>query len=106
MPPHEWRVSPDVYQALYEASPLPYPIPNPKSGRDGKTRLFGWLVNRDPELPVGSMLLELVQGSSVIEIDPVDVLLHGFDEAVLMAYWRHQFTVATPVATRPGRSES
>jgi DNA (cytosine-5)-methyltransferase 1 len=30
-PAHEWRVSPDVMQALYDAMPLPYPVPNPKS---------------------------------------------------------------------------
>ena len=57
MPDHRWRVSTDVLQALYEASPPPIG-PNPKSGDDGTTRLFGWVVERDAALPTGTMLLE------------------------------------------------
>ncbi|HEV8545007.1 MAG TPA: hypothetical protein VGQ64_01830 [Candidatus Limnocylindrales bacterium] len=57
MPPHVWRVSSDVMQALTEAGPPPYPIPNPKSGDDGVKRLFGWEVVTDAALPAGSMAL-------------------------------------------------
>lgn len=60
MPPHEWRVSPDVYQALYAAMPPPYPMANWKSGDDGTTRLFGWVCSPDPTLPADTMRLELV----------------------------------------------
>lgn len=58
MPPHVWRVSWDIMQALYNASPPPVG-PNPKSGDDGTTRLFGWPVIRDKALPNGTMRLEL-----------------------------------------------
>lgn len=59
-PEHRWRVSPDVYQALYNEMPPAWPIPNPKSGDDGTTRLFGWLVVKDRSLPPNSMLLEVI----------------------------------------------
>jgi hypothetical protein len=57
MPTHEWHVSSDVMQSLYDAMPPPFPIPNPKNGDDGTPRLFGWLVIRDKSLPANSMTL-------------------------------------------------
>lgn len=62
VPEHEWLVSGDVMQALYNAAPPAYRmIPNPKSGDDGTTRLFGWRVIRDSALPSGTMLLRLAE---------------------------------------------
>ena len=57
MPEYRWRVSTDMLQALYNASPPPVGS-NPKSDDDGMTRLFGWVVERDAALPRGTLLLE------------------------------------------------
>jgi len=56
MPPHVWRVSWDVMQALYNASPPPVG-PNPKNGDDGTRRLFGWRIERDLDAPPGTLEL-------------------------------------------------
>ena len=56
MPPHRWRVSPDVFQALAYAAP-PTVGPNPKNGDDGTCRLFGWPVDVDESAPPGTMVL-------------------------------------------------
>ena len=60
MPRHHWRVSWDVMQALWNASPLPWPATNPKA-TDGyhNTLLFGWRVERDDSAPAGTMVLEM-----------------------------------------------
>ena len=57
MPPHRWRVSRDVLQALYNASPPPVG-PNPKNGDDGTRRLFGWAIDVDASAQPGTMVLE------------------------------------------------
>jgi hypothetical protein len=59
MPPHRWRVSWDVMQALTEAAPPPFSVPNPKTA-DGPVRLlFGWPLDVDRDAPAGTMELLL-----------------------------------------------
>jgi hypothetical protein len=53
-----WRVSGDVLQALYDAMPPPFPIPNPKSGDDVTRRLFGLTLVEDRALPPNAIVLE------------------------------------------------
>jgi hypothetical protein len=56
MPPHRWRVSWDVMQALTEAAPPPA-IPNPKTSEGFVKLLFGWPIEVDRGAPAGTLKL-------------------------------------------------
>ena len=62
MPPHRWRVSRDVMQALTDASPPPDPMPHPKTSDGATTLLFGWPIDVDREAPEGTLILALAEG--------------------------------------------
>lgn len=57
MPPHHWRVSWDVMQALTEASPPPDPLDNPKTSEGATKLLFGWPVLVDQDAQAGTLSL-------------------------------------------------
>jgi hypothetical protein len=57
MSEHEWRVSPDVMQALVDASPPPQPAPNPKTAEAAARLLFGWRIVVDESAPSGTLEL-------------------------------------------------
>lgn len=59
MPPHYWRVSGDMMQALCDASPPSFG-PNPKTSFAEIRKLFGWPVLVDPDAPPGTLTLEPV----------------------------------------------
>jgi excisionase family DNA binding protein len=62
MPPHRWRASWDVMQALTEAAPPPIGD-NPK-GSEGATKLlFGWPIDVDRDASPGTLALEPLPGS-------------------------------------------
>jgi hypothetical protein len=55
MPEHKWRVSPDVMQALVDASPPPQPAP--KTAEAAPRLLFGWSIVVDQSAPSGTLEL-------------------------------------------------
>lgn len=72
MPAHRWRVSWDVMQALTEAGPPPYPVPNPKTADGAEKVLFGWPISVDRSAPLGTLILAVDDGmvASMVANDP------------------------------------
>jgi hypothetical protein len=58
MPPHRWRVSWDVMQALTEAAPPPIGD-NPKTSDGAVKLLFGWPIDVDRKAPPGTLTLRI-----------------------------------------------
>lgn len=56
MPPHRWRVSWDVMQALTEASP-PSTGDNPKTSEGAEKLLFGWPIDVDRDAVPSTLAL-------------------------------------------------
>lgn len=65
MPPHHWRVSRDVMQALTAASPPPYPVDNPKTSHGATKLLLGWPVEVDPDAALGTLSLLVSDGAAI-----------------------------------------
>lgn len=62
MPPHRWRVSWDMMQALTEAAPPPFPAENAKTAEGATKLLFGWPIARDDSAGPGLLVLERAVG--------------------------------------------